>query len=56
MSDEKNEEWRALPLAMRLSDEELELMGGIGARLSRILLERYEDLRFTERKDERGVV
>lgn len=56
MSDEKSEEWRTLPLAMRLSDEELELIRWIGARLSRILLERYEDLPFTERKDELGVL
>ncbi len=56
MSDEEPEDWRKLPFAMRLSDEELDLVRWIGARMSRILLERFEDLPFLERTDELGVL
>lgn len=49
-------EWKTLPLAVRLSDEELSLMRWIGTRMSRLLLGRYEDLPFFDRKDELGIV
>lgn len=56
MSEEKQEDWRKLPIAMRLSDEELDLVRWIGARMSRLLLGRYEELPMTERGDELGIV
>lgn len=56
MSDDRPEEWRKLPFAMRLSDEELDLVKWIGARMSRLLLGRFEDLPFIERGDELGIV
>lgn len=56
MSEEQNHEWRKLPLAMRLSDEELDLVRWIGGRMSRLLLGRYEDLPFMDRNDELGIV
>ena len=56
MSDEGQEEWRKLPFAARLSDEELDLIRWIGARMSRLLLGRYEELPFMQRADELGIV
>jgi rsbT co-antagonist protein RsbR len=56
MSDEQNDDWRKLPLAMRLSDEELDLVRWIGGRMSRLLLGRYEELPFMDRNDELGIV
>lgn len=56
MSEEKQEDWRKLPIAMRLSDEEIDLVRWIGARLSRLLLGRYEELPLTDRSDELGIV
>lgn len=56
MNDDNQDDWRKLPLAMRLSDEELGLVRWIGARMSRLLLGRYEDLPFFERGDELGIV
>lgn len=56
MSDDGQEEWRKLPIALRLSDEELDLVRWIGGRMSRLLLGRYEELPFIERADELGIV
>lgn len=56
MSEEKPEDWRQQPIAMRLSDEELDLVRWIGARMSRLLIGRYEDLPFIDRSDELGIV
>jgi rsbT co-antagonist protein RsbR len=57
MSDDKQrEEWRNLPFAMRLTDEELDLVRWIGARMSRLLLGRYEELPYMERNDDLGIV
>jgi two-component system, sensor histidine kinase and response regulator len=56
MNDDDREDWKALPLAMRLSDEELALIRWIGTRMSRLLLGRYEELPFIERADELGIV
>lgn len=51
-----HEEWKRLPLAMRLSDEEISLVRWIGMRMSRLLMGRYEELPFFERTDELGIV
>lgn len=56
MSDDSQEEWRKLPIALRLSDDELDLIQWIGARMSRVLLGRYEELPFLERTDELGIL
>jgi len=56
MSENSPEEWRKLPIALRLSEEELDLVRWIGARMSRLLLGRYEDLPFMERADELGIL
>lgn len=56
MSDDNQAEWRTLPLAMRLSDEELDLVRWIGARMSRLTLGRFEELPYMERSDELGIV
>lgn len=41
---------------MRLTDEEVDLLRWIGSRMSRVLLGRYEELPFIERRDELGIV
>lgn len=56
IAEDHQDDWRKLPFAMRLSDEELDLVRWVGARMSRLLLGRYEELPFTERADELGVV
>lgn len=48
--------WKSLPLAARLSDEELSLVRWIGTRMSRLLMGRFEELPFFDRKDELGIV
>jgi rsbT co-antagonist protein RsbR len=56
MNNGPEEEWRKLPLALRLSDEELDLLRWIGARMSRLLLGRFEELPFLDRGDELGIL
>lgn len=56
MNDEDQKEWHKLPLAMRLTDEELDLVRWIGARMGRLLLGRHEELPFIDRGDELGIV
>lgn len=56
MSENPQDDWRKLPIAMRLLDEELDLVRWIGARMSRLLLGRYEELPLTERIDELGIL
>ena len=56
MSEEKQDDWRKLPIAMRLSDEELDLVRWIGTRMSRLILGRHEELPYIERTDELGIV
>lgn len=56
MGGDSKDDWKTLPLAMRLSEEELTLLRWIGTRMSRLLLGRHEDLPYIERADELGLV
>ncbi|TKD07499.1 STAS domain-containing protein [Polyangium fumosum] len=56
MSEKAAPEREKSTLAARLLDEEMELLRWIGARMSRVLLGRYEELPFIERTDELGIV
>lgn len=56
MADDPDPAWKRLPLALRLTDEELSLVRWIGTRMSRLLMGRYEDLPVIERQDELGIV
>ncbi|MRG97967.1 STAS domain-containing protein [Polyangium spumosum] len=56
MSDGTEDEQKRLPLAARLLDEEMDLLRWIGSRMSRVLIGKYEELPFLDRKDELGVV
>ena len=56
MSEKAEAEQEKSTLAARLLDEEMELLRWIGARMSRVLLGRYEELPFIERTDELGIV
>ncbi|MDC0742247.1 STAS domain-containing protein [Polyangium mundeleinium] len=56
MSEKAEAEQQKSTLAARLLDEEMELLRWIGARMSRVLLGRYEELPLIERTDELGIV